>query len=504
MSLLVKFRWLGLFLIILCMAILRPIHQDDGWYASFAFRILDKLNIFSDISFFSFSDVNGGNDKPAGFLFSLLQVPFFAILGINVLSVKIFNSILLTLLLYLIHLISIKIAPNFRWVVIVLFIIHPVFYYHFYNRPEILALLLSALSFYLILISNGKKIFIFFAYFIWAFIIDVHPIAIFTILGFGIQYWILNRSQTLIVLLGGFLGVFFYIMLNYFINDSLGLFSLIKGHNTGSFGDHYLPLFSSDLNDYLRIAIERCNTLRASLIFSLIWIIIPILIFRKPKFSDTQKFIVFNSISFWILATFFSEASSNGFALYSIYIFLLFLIILLNVVFENFNLKLFWKWLMVLPLFLFLFSSTIKTIYRYYGYYRYFNNEYLSFSLCIENGSNVLMRPIFAFNMGLKSIHADYTFGILNVMLDNKISFEQAIRFKNYDYVILDERNLIEEILTDKRSKTLFLTPAYFKYRDVGVTSQQFNNLILSGFLKKQCEFDEISHGKTVIYKVFK
>ena len=502
MKVLHKLKWLGLFIILFLMAALRPIHQDDGWYASFALRMLSDWGIFDNVSFFSFADSNG-NDKPIGFLFSLLQLPFYTIIGINVLAARIFNAIIITLLLYVINLIIRVLAPAFNWVIVVLFIVHPVFYYHFYNRPELVALLLSSTSMYLLITANGNSQKTFTAYMLWAFILDVHPIAIFTVAGVGMVYWFNNKQTTKFVLSGGLIGIMLYLGLCSLLNGNFGLLDSFINKTNGNFGDHYLPLFQSDFNDYMRIAKERFQTLKASFLLSLIWILIPLFIYRKFKIKGFVSLILFNTITFWVLAIFLTEASSNGFGLYSLYMFIFLFVVLLNTISESYQFKPVWNWVLVLPLLLFMTKSTVGLVSKYYSYYTPFQKNFAVVESCIPNGSKVLSRPIFAFNMGLKSLHVDYTFGILNVMLDNKISFEDAIRFKKYDYVVLDERNLYDELLIDQRSETLFLNPAYSRYKGIGITKDDFNKLLSKGFLQKECEFEEMSHGKTVIYKVF-
>jgi hypothetical protein len=483
------------------MAFLRPIHQDDGWYASYALRMLSDWGILDNVSFFSFVDSNG-NDNPGSFLFSVLQVPFYIILGINVLAARIFNAIIITSLLYVIHLIIRVVAPAFSWVVVVLFIVHPVFYYHIYNRPESLALLLSSISMYLLITANGNSQKTLLAYMLWAFILDVHPIAIFTVVGVGMYYWFNNKQTTKFVISGGLIGIMLYLGLSNFLNGTFGLFDSLINRTIGNFGDHYVPLFQSDLKDYARIAMERFQTLKASLLLSLIWILIPIFIFRKCNIKGYVGLILLNTVTFWVFVIFLTESSSNGFGLYSLYIFILLFVVLLNSINESYRFKPMWSWILVLPLLLFMTKSTIGLVNKYYAYYTPFQKNFAEIESCIPNGSKVLMRPTFAFNMGLKNLHADYTFGIFNVMADNNISFEDAVKLRGYDYVLLDDQNMNEEFLIDKRDNSRFDNAAYRKYLKIGFTSTEFDSLLQKGFLKQVCVFDEASHGKTIFYKV--
>jgi hypothetical protein len=89
-------------------------------------------------------------------------------------------------------------------------------------------------------------------------------------------------------------------------------------------------------------------------------------------------------------------------------------------------------------------------------------------------------------------------------MLDNKMSFDEALIFRDYDYVVLDDRNLNEDLFIDKRDEKQFDNPAYSKYRSVGISSSDFEVLIQKGFLERLCEFEEISHGKSILYRVNK
>jgi len=502
MNLLQKLKWPGIFILVLLMAIIRPIHQDDGWYASFAFRMLSDFHINDNLSFFSYADSNGGNDIPAGFLFSLLQVPFYALFGVNVLAARIFNAIMITALLFIIHLLLKKIAPKFSWIVVVLLLVHPVFYYHFYNRPESLALFLSASSFYLMLTAENSKWRVFFAFFIWAFILDVHPIAIFTVAGVGLHYWFYHRKQTLLIAAGGILGLILYVALNYAFNGIFGLFAASFGQVPQNFGDHYVPLFQSDLKDYLRIAIDRFQTLKGSILFSLIWVIIPLFLIRKCSIKGYVGLVLFNTVCFWVMATFLTEASSNGFALYSLYVFTFLFIVLINAISDSYSFKPMWNWIAVAPMLLFMVKSDITWLNRYYHEFATFNKSYAEIKTCIPDGSKVLMRPTFAFNMGTKRLHSDYTFGIFNVMADNHLNFEDALKLRKYDFIMLDERNMNEELLIDKRNNAVFNNPAYNKYLQTGITSMGFDSLVQKGFLQPICEYLDPSHGKTICYKV--
>lgn len=114
------------------------------------------------------------------------------------------------------------------------------------------------------------------------------------------------------------------------------------------------------------------------------------------------------------------------------------------------------------------------------------------------------MRPTFAFNMAKKQLKSDYVFGILNVMINQNINFKEAILFKDYDYLFLDENFLNQDLFIDNRNSTDYINPYYRKYINIGSSKQEFFSMINSGFLKEIGKFNELSHGKTYIYKVNK
>ena len=114
------------------------------------------------------------------------------------------------------------------------------------------------------------------------------------------------------------------------------------------------------------------------------------------------------------------------------------------------------------------------------------------------------MRPTFVFATANKGFHSDYFCGILQVMLDNKMSFDQALIFRGYDFVILYDRNLNQELFIDVRGEKLYDNTAYSKNRTTRMSSSDFKVLIQNMFLEPICEFEEISQGKSILYKVNK
>lgn len=494
--------WLLLFFIVWGMAYLRPIHQDDGWYASYAFRILQNFQDYSDLSYWSFKDANY-SDISVGFLFSSLQVPFYLTFGINVFAARLFNAIIITLLLFFVYKVTRNIAPGLQGLMVILLLANQVFYHHFYNRPEILGIALALMSIFLLTSTLQSNLKTFFAFFIWGLIIDVHSIAIFTVIGLGIWYFFNNRKKTIWIILGGISGIILMLLGNLIINNNFGLLNGIFGGEPPGLGDHYIPLFKSDIKDYMRIFTSRFEWIKFIVLFSWIWIIVPLLIWKRLVSNALFIAILINFCSFWILATFLTEATSNGFALYNIIMFLLLLIVCLKQLNGIIKLKYKNKLLfLMIPLILYTGLATTRKL--YVNCSKSFNsrNEFknVEWDNCIPNGSKILMRPTFAFALAYRNLHVDYPLGVMNLMKDNNFNFEEVLKLKKYDYIALDEQFTSGMLFIDKHNNGRSL--AYKKYNNIGISREGFNDLVKSGFLEITCKINEPMHGLTNVYKV--
>ena len=496
------FAWLAIYFIIFIMAYFRPIHQDDGWYASYALRLIQKLNPEEQLSYWSFLDAND-SDMSIGFIFSSLQVPFYLTFGFNVFAVRVLNSILLTLSVYLAFQIVKTIAKRFEWLFVFLLLVNPIFYYHFYNRPEVVALVLVLLSILLMLKKDKKHYDMFFAFALWGLIIDAHPIAILSVFGIGLWTFYDNPNFRKQIVLGGIIGLGFYFIGNKVINGNFGLFNAFFNGEKPGIGDHYIPIFESNLNDFSRIFINRWNGLKLTIIFSGVWLIVPILFYRKAILSRTEIAIVFNLIIFVILSTLLTEASGNGWALYALAVFLLTYVILIKHLRKTFALKSCYAIIIILiPLMLYSTASTSRRLYINISKSHYARNNFnnVNWDSCLPSNSKVLMRPTFVFELANRNLLVDLPFGILNVMKNNKISFKEAIIKRKYDYIAIDERSLNNELLINVRE--LWTQPYYREFNETGITREGFQQLIDQGFLQYHCSVFEPMHGETVIYRI--
>jgi hypothetical protein len=480
--------WVLLFALIYVMAYLRPIHQDDGWYASFALRYLNRLGLIENASFYSFQDTLEGNDISGGFLFPGLQTLVMSIFGFSVAAVRVLNAIAITGIIYFVYLFAAWQIPKYKWFITALFALNPVFYYHFYNRPEIIAAFLVLVSTYLLLTRGNSNRSIFYAFLIWGFVLDSHPIAIFCLPGIGLWFWLKNKSKSLYIIGGGLTGLAFMLILNQLINGNLGLFAGLVGQLPMNFGDHYVPLFKSDLKDFLRITQERIGTLFYFTIFSGLFVLITILLYRKQAKTMVSHPIVLNYFVFLLLSTLGTEATSNGFALYSIVMIFLVYIVAIKVFVDSGQNR--FGWYIFAPLLLFSLAATCNKIIKNFNYQLHFEKSARNFGNCIRDNTNVLMRPTFVFS----------TYD--NVMIKEKLDFKSALIFKKYDYIIIDENNLKYEFSKDLRDNESFKNPAYEKYIGIGFNSSEFEKWKKEGFLKEVCSFDEISHGNSILYKV--
>ena len=74
-----------------------------------------------------------------------------------------------------------------------------------------------------------------------------------------------------------------------------------------------------------------------------------------------------------------------------------------------------------------------------------------------------------------------------------------------YDYLIKSIENFLnQDLFIDNRNSTDYINPYYKKYINIGSSKQDFFNMIDSDFLIEIGKFNELSHGKTYIYKVNK
>jgi hypothetical protein len=210
--------------------------------------------------------------------------------------------------------------------------------------------------------------------------------------------------------------------------------------------------------------------------------------------------IVLNYFVFLLLSTLGTEATSNGFALYSIVMIFLVYIVAIKVFVDSGQNR--FGWYIFAPLLLFSLAATCNKIIKNFNYQLHFEKSARNFGNCIRDNTNVLMRPTFVFSTYDKGIYADYTFGLMNVMIKEKLDFKSALIFKKYDYIIIDENNLKYEFSKDLRDNESFKNPAYEKYIGIGFNSSEFEKWKKEGFLKEVCSFDEISHGNSILYKV--
>jgi hypothetical protein len=494
--------WSLLLCAIYGMALLRPIHQDDGWYASFALRYLDQLGLLHNASIFSIGESFGGRESPFGFVFAAAQTFFYGLLGFTLQVTRLFNAVAILGVVFIVYKFAERELFIHRWWLTLAFLIHPVVYYHFYNRPEILAVLFALLSIYILLYKTSDKRLVFFSFFIWAFILDTHPIAIFLVIGIGSMYWARNISNTWLILAGGLSGLILKMTINQLINGNIGLFAGLIGQAPLDFGDHYAPVLKSDFNDFLKIFLERFDTIKSFMVYSGLFILVPYVLIKGKRSEFLSHPLTINYIVFIILSTLGTEASGNGFALYHIaHLFLMYILVLRFCPFIQSKKH---SWIIFALLMAMSIKSTSGTMWRYYKYSLSFQNEYTEFVNCMPPNAKYLMRPTFVFDNHEKNIRSDAGFTILMLMQSRNIGFFEAIKYRNYDYVAIDEMHLNGEFIIDKRSDGAFSNPFFSKFKDIGITQKDFEDLISTGKLKPVCEFYEISHGQTVLYKVNK
>jgi hypothetical protein len=485
---------------------IRPIHQDDGWYASFAFNLINQFyrdQIFSSWNY----DIAGFSSAKTGFSYGIYQLPFILIFGSSLLYLKVLVFITTILaLFFIVRFLSVYFQKSAIYFPLLL-LAWPGFWYHFYNRPEMLAVAIGFLGMWILADQKkSSKYWVALSYSIPFLMFDIHPISVFLVFGYYFWFIFKNRTMLMSALFGCALGSIIYLSGNWVIHGSLGIASPLLGM-TISRGDHYIPAIESGIIDIFNIAYIRYKPFIIILGASLLWV--PPLIYPKRLkyiFINDKTPLSFILICFLVLTSLFSEATSNGFQLYSSIVFFILIWLLGSFAIEQLDAYGSRRFIVLTPLmaiFLYVNISQFNQYQRFFKYALTFHDKYArTLGDCVSHGSNGLMRPTFSVALAGHRGHFEYTFNILFYMKNNNISFGRAILEKGFDYVAIDDMD--KRDLFQIRNVWNNYNWYYNVIENTVASNTEFNMLVEKGALIPACVFDEISHGKTTFYRVHK
>lgn len=482
----------------------RPIHQDDGWYAANAYNLAN--NFFCDNCFSSWDfSVPFVDEVGVGFIYSLLQLVYILIFGSGVFYTKVLIFSIVMLLMILLDRIAASYHTSIRvssLLLPTLVLFNPIVIYHFYNRPELLAVILGLLVFYIIINSdrlsgNWHKL----VYLIPWLMLDIHPISIFFVSGVILWSIIKKRISVHNIIIGIFSGAVIYLFGNFIFNGSLGLFSPLIGLYPFK-GDHYVPIIESDTKDILRIFIIRYNIPLKIFAVSLLPIFIyHFKIFKHLIFRLTQSIFFFSFVVFVVTTSLFSEAIGNGYPLY-LYILLSLMIyfFLLDFIISS-RINRIWYYVPYFILMCYLNYLNVEVYLNRIKYLSTFDTGYNKLVEFIPKNSKISMRPTFSFSLSNLNLKAEYFYYILFYMKLKNISFKRALFEKKYDFIAIDEmdnKSMFGELPTYWNN----VNPFYRKLPRFGIPIHEIELLKRQGILSQIYEFKEISHGNTIFYKV--
>jgi hypothetical protein len=519
-SILSIFAYLAIICFIIFLTYQRVIKQDDGWYASYAFRWMQKIGNTHIKSLWDYTDSNG-YDIGCSFVITLIQGIFFTVFGISVLSMKALNAFEAIVLCSMLYIYLRKENRVLGLVTTLCLICWSNFHMHFFNRPELPASAIAILILYLLTYCSYSNTRMFFAYFLTCILLDMHPLSLFIVIAMCIKTFWQKPDKRWFAIAGWVCGMTVYFIGNYLINHSFGIFTgaftgtkftgAIMGVNV-SLSDHYVPIQDTGLSDIIAIAKERFSFITKAVgvsgyikLFSFIAMLATaIYLWLTGKLVKNAMLVnsLITYIVFIILATFLSEAISNGFRLYNAITFGIFYFSLLYAIYNSIRVK---KLALIglLPFFVFAKDAELKVkeSFRYHEENHYYQT-FVNFNNSIPDNTKVLMRPTHAIFNYRKHCRFEYTHGLLCYMNREKLSFKDAIIKKHYNYLALDEQFETEFFIDVPSPYRQSPSPYYYPLRNTGLTSAEFKQLVATGFLTPVASLYDAFAGKTVLYKV--
>lgn len=488
----------------------RGIKQDDGWYASYVMKWMQKIGNTTIKAYWDYTDTND-YDAGCSFVYTVLEGLYFTIAGISIVSMKLLNTIEALLLLYVIYRYFSKENKILGLIAICCFAGWTMFYNHYFNRPELPASVIAVWILNLLIQhkDNSRKLFL--AFMLTGVLLDLHPLSLFLVAGVAAVTFFQTKHK-LQCIAGGLCGITLYFAGNYLVNRNYGLFTTAITGIQISPGDHYIPILNTGWQDMWNITKERFRFMASggSIVgvikqttFLFTFVIALYLFFRRKMVTTTLcRYGLITYATFLALSTLLSEATSNGFRMYHGIAFGLAYFALLYDIYQSVKVK-YIVLAGIIPFMIFVKESIpkVRVYYQYHlvnGYY----HDFEVFNRQIPDHSHVLMRPTHAlFNYRLNNRY-DFTYGLLRYMQKNNLSFKDAIVQKHYDYITTDELFKMEFFTDHYSPYRQSPAPYYVPLRNTGIRSTAFDSLVQSGFLSRVAALHDDFAGNTILYQV--
>jgi len=373
------------------------------------------------------------------------------------------------------------------------------------NRPDMLAAGIALLIFYIGL-SEKKSPWKFFTIsFLASLLVDIHPISVYMISGFGMILFI-NNYRKFFYFAGGLIsGILLVTALNYLFTGNYGIFGFF-GNKTAYMNDHYFPVFTDPLNIIITRPVVKLKYMVVYLMGGLLFVFIA-KYFRNLrtaiKENPAYRIIFLNAIIYLFVSNLFSEGG-NGYNLYALIVYLPVFIILYNEILKSATgawRSVFTGLLLLVPA-VGLYKS-LPRIKQWLANNSYFRAHYPDVRNLVKDGDHLLVRPSFSFALSSKSIHAEPVFPVLMYMHRNKQDFPNTILAKNLDIVMIDDMFLNDadkKTPVDKYSNG----PFYQAVEEVKFDTSIIADMVSKGVFVPALEYQDFYHGHTVFYRVNK
>lgn len=489
-----------------------PLIQDDGWNAAI---VLSEIHHGDP---FAHSPVDGFVTDAYRAYYSVIHHGLqevlvrgfgesYVVFRLNALI----GGVLSTLAIFLIVLRLTSSVPPAVFAASV-FVLHPFFFVHAFNRNEMVALPIALASLAL-MIDVGQSASAAprraaLAYFLPFAAFDVHPISVMLVVGYGFFLFFSRRDVLLPALAGGATGVMYLVFSKTYPSGDFralaGLFGL-DAHRPGrELIDHYIPVtnFRLDVAVY-RESVRLTSFIKLAL-FSGLWVVL-LLRFRSLIQSSAFRTVGLVVVSMWLFSVFFFSQAGNG---YHLYVWAAFIILAACLVWDaavwaRGRFRAGWVYaFFAIPFALVIGRGVVNfhlPAYRSHDSARA-AYEALPPSLGLRPGDVIAARPTFWFLFHDSPYPLIYQFLATLVMASENVDFIEAHRRLGATIVGLDDPQLEGFWYAENVPAT---PPLNLFYNDLPrISRQEFTGYINSGVLTEIVRYDDPTHGLTTFYRI--